>query len=182
MRSSGLEPRIDTAGNIYGTRAGTDPTLKPIFFGSHIDSVPSGGNFDGDVGSMSAIEVMRTLKERGVTTRHPLEMVIWSNEEGGLVGSKAAAGELQPDDLHRVFGGIIMAEGDYVMVHSRYSMADGAELIIIDIVRMKDGIFEEHWDVSELARTEAESKSKRPMFGDKFPARSWYESPAKDAW
>jgi len=78
--------------------------------------------------------------------------------------------------------GIIMAEGDHVMVHSRYSMPDGAELIVMDIVRMKDGIFEEHWDVSEPARTEAESKSKRPMFGDKFPARSWSESAVKEAW
>lgn len=78
--------------------------------------------------------------------------------------------------------GLIMAEGDFVMVHSRYSMPDGAELIVMDIMRMKDGIFEEHWDVSEPAKTEAESKSKRPMFGDKFPARSWSESPAKDAW
>lgn len=78
--------------------------------------------------------------------------------------------------------GLIMAEGDFVMVHSRYSMPDSAELIVMDIMRMKDGIFEEHWDVSEPAKTEAESKSKRPMFGDKFPARSWSESPAKDAW
>ena len=68
--------------------------------------------------------------------------------------------------------GAIMAEGDYVMVHSRYSMPDGAELSVMDIMRKKDGIFEEHWDVSEPARTEAESKSKHPMFGDKFPARS----------
>jgi predicted SnoaL-like aldol condensation-catalyzing enzyme len=78
--------------------------------------------------------------------------------------------------------GLIMAENDFVMVHSRYSMPDGAELIVMDIMRMKDGIFEEHWDVSEPARTEAESKSKRPMFGDQFPTRSWSESPAKDAW
>ena len=78
--------------------------------------------------------------------------------------------------------GIIMAEGDYVMLNSRYSMPDGAELLVMDIVRLNDGIFEEHWDVSEGAKTEAESRSKRPMFGDKFPARSWSESPAKDAW
>jgi len=73
--------------------------------------VPSGGNFDGDLGSMAAIEVMRTLKEHAVTTRRPLEMVLWSNEEGCLMGSRAAAGEVQPEELNRVFNGIRMADG-----------------------------------------------------------------------
>ena len=94
MRAAGLEPRIDTAANIFATRAGTDPTLKPILFGSHIDSVPSGGNFDGDLGSLSAIEAVRTLHDQGVATRHPLQVVIWSNEEGGTIGSRAAVGDL----------------------------------------------------------------------------------------
>ena len=69
--------------------------------------------------------------------------------------------------------GIMMAEGDHVMVHSRYSLPDGSALIVVDIMRIKDGIFQEHWDVSEPALTEAESKSKRPMFGDTFPTRSF---------
>ncbi len=111
MRAAGLEPRIDPAGNIFGQRAGTDTMLKPILFGSHIDSVPNGGNFDGDLGSLSALEIMRTLKERGLATRHALEMVIWSNEEGGLVGSRAAAGELPPEELDRVVNGVRRADG-----------------------------------------------------------------------
>jgi predicted SnoaL-like aldol condensation-catalyzing enzyme len=78
--------------------------------------------------------------------------------------------------------GIMMAEGDYVMVHSRYSLPDGSALIVVDIMRIQDGLFQEHWDVSELARTEAESKSKRPMFGDKFPVRGAADSIGKDAW
>jgi predicted SnoaL-like aldol condensation-catalyzing enzyme len=78
--------------------------------------------------------------------------------------------------------GIIMAEGDFVMLHSRYSLPDGTALIVMDIVRIKDGIFEEHWDVSEGALTEDESKSKLPMFGDQFPAKSFSESMAKGAW
>src|SRR5215468_574079 len=81
MREFDLEPRVDPVGNIFGARAGSQQNLKPIVFGSHIDSVPSGGNFDGDLGSMSAIEVMHTLKEHGITTRHPLQMMIWTNEE-----------------------------------------------------------------------------------------------------
>ena len=111
MRSAGLEPRIDAAGNIFGRRDGSDGSLKPILFGSHIDSVPGGGNFDGDLGSLSAIEIVRTFKDRGVTTRRPLEVVIWSNEEGGTVGSRATVGDIKPDDLERAYGGVRMADG-----------------------------------------------------------------------
>jgi len=111
MRTASLEPRIDTAGNILGWREGSDRSLKPILFGSHIDSVPSGGNFDGDVGSMAAIEVAHTLKEHGVTTRHPLQTVIWANEESLTMGSRAAVGDLQPEELERVYSGIRMADG-----------------------------------------------------------------------
>ncbi|HEV2116063.1 MAG TPA: Zn-dependent hydrolase [Terriglobales bacterium] len=109
MRAAGLDPRIDTAGNITAVRSGSDPALKPILFGSHIDSVPSGGNFDGDLGSMSAIEVMHTLNDHNLTTRHPLQVVIWQNEEGGLVGSRIAAGE--SPDLTRQYNGVRLADG-----------------------------------------------------------------------
>ena len=78
--------------------------------------------------------------------------------------------------------GIIMAEGDFVMVHSRYSNGDGSALIVVDIMRMKDGIFTEHWDVSEGAVTEGESRSKRPMFGDSWPKLSFKESAVGSAW
>ena len=98
MRLAGLEVKIDPAGNILGHRAGSDATAKPILFGSHIDSVPSGGNFDGDVGSISAIEVAHTLHDAGISTRHPLEVTIWANEEGLLDGSRAAAGQLRPNE------------------------------------------------------------------------------------
>jgi N-carbamoyl-L-amino-acid hydrolase len=111
MKSAGLDPRVDAAGNIFGLRRGSDTSLKPILFGSHIDSVPSGGNFDGQLGSMSAIEVVRTLNDRNVTTRHPLQVVVWANEEGGTVGSKAAAEGLSSSDLQRLINGIVIAEG-----------------------------------------------------------------------
>ena len=111
MQSAGLSPRIDTAGNIIGRREGKDPTLKPILCGSHIDSVPSGGNFDGDVGSLSAIEVMRTLNDHRIETRHPLEVAIWSNEEGGLIGSRGAVGETPAGIMERTFNGIPFPAG-----------------------------------------------------------------------
>lgn len=110
MVEAGLKPRIDPAGNIFGARAGTNSSLPHILFGSHIDSVPNGGNFDGDVGSMAAIEVMQTLEENRIPTKHPLEMVIWSNEEN-LVGSPLAAGGMDESVLTRVFNGIRVEDG-----------------------------------------------------------------------
>src|SRR5262249_22670153 len=61
MKSAGAEVRIDAAGNIFASRRGTDPSLPPLLFGSHIDSVPGGGNFDGDLGSLSSIHILRLL-------------------------------------------------------------------------------------------------------------------------
>ena len=89
MKDAGLTVHIDDAGNIVGSRPGSDPALKPLLIGSHIDSVPMGGNYDGDVGSLSAIEVAQLLKEKQVALRHPLEVIIFENEEGGTIGSQA---------------------------------------------------------------------------------------------
>jgi N-carbamoyl-L-amino-acid hydrolase len=102
MKAAKLDPVIDAAGNIIARRAGTDPARKPLLFGSHIDSVPGGGNYDGDVGTLAAIEVAQTLAEHNVVTRHPLEIVIWQNEEGGLFGSRAMSGQLKPAELKAV--------------------------------------------------------------------------------
>ncbi len=99
MREAGLDVRVDAGANIIGRRAGRDAAAPPILFGSHVDSVPDGGNFDGDVGSLSAIEVAQTLAESRTVTRHPLEVAVFSNEEGGLVGSKAMVGELTGAEL-----------------------------------------------------------------------------------
>jgi N-carbamoyl-L-amino-acid hydrolase len=102
MREAGLETSIDAAGNLVGRRAGTGSGLKPLIIGSHIDSVPKGGNYDGDVGSLSAIEVARTLQAAGVTLRHPLEVLIFQNEEGGTIGSHLLTSDLTSAELDRV--------------------------------------------------------------------------------
>ena len=102
FREAGLNPKIDTAGNIFGRIDGTDRSLKPILIGSHVDSVTDGGNFDGPVGSFGAIEVARSLREQNVRLRHPLEVVVWTNEEGGTVGSRSAIGHITPADLDMV--------------------------------------------------------------------------------
>src|SRR6266508_1495771 len=99
MRQAGLDARIDPVGNLVGARPGSQPGALPILVGSHIDSVPEGGNYDGDVGSLAAIEVAQTLGERGYRNRHPLHVVIWCDEESGLTGSRGYIGDLPPGEL-----------------------------------------------------------------------------------
>jgi N-carbamoyl-L-amino-acid hydrolase len=99
MQDAGLVVRVDTAGNIIGRREGSNSKLPPILIGSHTDSVPSGGNYDGDLGVLGAIEVAQVLKERNVRLKHPLEVVDFVDEEGGTVGSFAMIGHLQPAAL-----------------------------------------------------------------------------------
>jgi N-carbamoyl-L-amino-acid hydrolase len=84
------------------TIGGSASGLAPLLIGSHVDTVPEGGNYDGVVGSMGAIEVAQTLTENNITTRHPLEVVIFQNEEGGLIGSRAMDGELTEKELDLV--------------------------------------------------------------------------------
>ncbi len=100
MRSIGLKDvRIDAAGNILGRRPGTARGAKPIMFGSHIDSVLGGGNYDGQAGVVTALEAIELLNAAGRSTRSPLDVVVFSNEEGGLIGSLAMTGHLKPSTL-----------------------------------------------------------------------------------
>jgi N-carbamoyl-L-amino-acid hydrolase len=99
MRAAGLTVGIDAAGNISGRRAGREPALPVLVIGSHVDSVPQGGNYDGVVGTLGAVEVAESLAEGHVALRHPLEVLIFQNEEGGLQGSRAISGELREEDL-----------------------------------------------------------------------------------
>lgn len=102
LREAGLHPSIDAAGNMFARAEGTQSTLPPIVIGSHVDSVTDGGNYDGPLGSFAAIEVARTLQDRGIRLRHPLDVVVWQNEEGGTIGSKLAIGSLTDADLDKV--------------------------------------------------------------------------------
>ena len=99
MRDAGLAVRVDTAGNTFGRREGADSSAPPIVIGSHTDSVPQGGRFDGALGVLAAIEVARTVRDAGIRLTHPLEVVDFQNEEGGLVGSKIVAGRFERDAL-----------------------------------------------------------------------------------
>ncbi|UCC75000.1 MAG: Zn-dependent hydrolase [Gemmatimonadota bacterium] len=102
MREAGLAVRLDAAGNIIGRREGRDPEARSIMFGSHIDAVPHGGNYDGDLGVIAAIECAEVLRENDIKTRHPLEVIVFVDEEGGLTGSRAVIGTLTPDALAAV--------------------------------------------------------------------------------
>ena len=106
MREAGLAVRTDPAGNMFGRREGREP-LPAILFGSHLDTVPRGGHFDGALGVLASLEVLRALAEQRVTTRHPLEMVVWCDEEGAhfgnaLFGSRAATEGVAEEEFHRV--------------------------------------------------------------------------------
>jgi len=111
MTEAGLKVRIDTAGNLIGSRAGQQ-FLAPIMFGSHIDSVPGGGNYDGDVGVIGALEVAQLLHDNRIPTRHALQVVVFSDEEGGLTGSRAMVGKLDASALQvKSHSGLTIAEG-----------------------------------------------------------------------
>jgi N-carbamoyl-L-amino-acid hydrolase len=99
MEKAGLKVRVDTAGNIIGHREGRNPKLPVILFGSHADSVPHGGNYDGALGVLGALECIEILNQQNFLTAHPLEVIVFSDEEGGLTGSHAAVGELSQQAL-----------------------------------------------------------------------------------
>lgn len=102
MQNAGLETTIDFAGNIIGRREGSVPGLPPLMLGSHIDSVPNGGRYDGPVGVMSAIEVAQILHEHNYITRHPLELIVFQNEEGGKTGSRLLIGKVMEKEFDLV--------------------------------------------------------------------------------
>lgn len=95
----GLAHEQDAIGNMFLRRAGTDPVAKAVAFGSHLDTVPTGGRFDGVFGVLAGLEVMRALQDAGHVTRAPLELVNWMNEEGSrfrpaMMGSRVYAGDM----------------------------------------------------------------------------------------
>ena len=107
MRRAGMAVRIDAAGNIIGRVEGSGASLPAIMLGSHTDTVPAGGQYDGALGVIAAIEVVEALRDGGHTTRHPLEVMVFTNEEGTsfhrwLLGSRAVAGLWEAEDFAAV--------------------------------------------------------------------------------
>ena len=98
-QAAGCTLRIDAIGNLFLRRAGSDAGLPVVMTGSHLDTQPTGGKFDGVYGVLAGLEVIETLHERALTTRHPIELCVWCNEEGSrfpvaMMGSAVWAGRL----------------------------------------------------------------------------------------
>lgn len=81
-QAAGMSMGVDTMGNMFATRPGTDPSALPVYMGSHLDTQPTGGKYDGVLGVLGALEVVRTLNDMGVKTKHPIVVTNWTNEEG----------------------------------------------------------------------------------------------------
>lgn len=104
MREAGMTIEVDQVGNIFARRSGLDNSLPPVMTGSHIDTQPTGGKFDGCFGVLAGLEVVRALNDGGAQTRAPLEVVIWTNEEGTrfvpvMMGSGAFIGRFPVDEV-----------------------------------------------------------------------------------
>ncbi len=94
---AGMTITVDRMGNMFARREGAEPDLPPVFLGSHLDTQPTGGRFDGVLGVLAALETVRTLEQHGIRTRHPIVVVNWTNEEGtrfapAMLGSGVFAG------------------------------------------------------------------------------------------
>lgn len=103
MREAGLRVSVDRMGNIFGERAGAGG--PPVMIGSHIDSVPTGGRYDGQLGVLCGLEAIRALNDAGVRTRHPVTLVVFTNEEGArfqpaMIASGVMAGKIALEDAY----------------------------------------------------------------------------------
>ena len=103
MRDLGLTVSVDAIGNVVATRAGTDPAAAPVMVGSHIDTVQTGGRFDGNLGVLGGLEVIETLEQHGISTKHPISVAFFTDEEGA---------RFQPDMLGSLVfvGGMALEE------------------------------------------------------------------------
>ncbi len=115
-RALGLQPFTDAAANLFLRLPGRDATLPPVLAGSHIDSQPTGGKFDGAYGVMAALEAVQAIQQAGLAPRHAIEVVAWTNEEGsrfspGMTGSDLYAGLRTLDDVAGITDAAGLAQG-----------------------------------------------------------------------
>jgi N-carbamoyl-L-amino-acid hydrolase len=167
MRDLGLDVAIDAIGNVVATRAGTDPTLAPVMVGSHIDTVGTGGRFDGNLGVLAGLEIVETLAHAGIETARPLQVAFFTDEEGSrfapdMLGSLVYVGGLPleealdlvaaddgarlGDELERIgYAGAVpcpaaAAPHAYVELHIEQGPVLEAEGITIGVVEGVQGI------------------------------------------
>lgn len=172
----GMAVSIDRLGTIRATRPGSDRSLAPIAMGSHLDTQPTGGRFDGILGVLAGLEVVRTLHDAGVTTRHPIAVIDWTNEEGArfapaMVASGVFAGEFTLDHAlaqkdrdgvtlaealdHAGFAGDVEPGAEPIAAHIELHIEQGpvleAEALEIGVVTGVQGI--RWYDVTVRGRT-----------------------------
>jgi beta-ureidopropionase / N-carbamoyl-L-amino-acid hydrolase len=116
-RDAGCTVDIDPVGNIFARRAGSDPSLPAVAIGSHLDTQICGGRYDGVLGVMCGLEIVRVLNDRGIETRRPIDVIVWTNEEGArfnppLMGSLAFAGKLPVPDVYAAKDNAGLSFGD----------------------------------------------------------------------
>jgi len=149
LKEMDLEIRVDEMGNIFGKRGGKNNDLAPVMSGSHVDSQPKGGRFDGILGVMGALEVLRTIHENKIETERPIVIVDWTNEEGSrfapaMLASGVWAGALDRDwaynrtdingkrfvdELERIgYKGLVPAEKWPVHAYYEYHIEQGPVL------------------------------------------------------
>ena len=109
MRELGLEVTVDAIGNVVATRAGTDPAAALVMTGSHIDTVATGGRFDGNLGVLAGLEVIETLEQHAMPTPHPIAVAFFTDEEGGrfapdMLGSLVYVGGMALEEALDVRG------------------------------------------------------------------------------
>ena len=114
---AGCEISIDTIGNVIARRPGRNPALPPVMTGSHLDTQPTGGRFDGAFGVMAGLEVVRTLNDLGIETEAPIEVVAWTNEEGSrfapcMMGSGVFTGKISLEDALAKTDSMGIRQGD----------------------------------------------------------------------
>ncbi|KRB33067.1 Zn-dependent hydrolase [Mesorhizobium sp. Root695] len=103
--AAGLEMGVDEMGTMFARREGTDPSLPPVYVGSHLDTQPTGGKYDGVLGVLGGLEVVRSLNDLGIKTKHPIVVTNWTNEEGArfapaMMASGVFAGVLEQADVY----------------------------------------------------------------------------------
>ena len=151
MLEAGMSVRSDAVGNIIGTYAGTESGAAALATGSHIDTVPVGGRYDGCLGVLAGIEVARVLQENQIRLRHPFEVIVFSDEENSVIGCKAIAGNAPTDpERYRRKNGMSIQEclknvgGDWEELHS--AKRDRHEIAAFIELHVEQGGVLEAWD------------------------------------
>jgi beta-ureidopropionase / N-carbamoyl-L-amino-acid hydrolase len=179
-REAGLAITVDKIGNVFMRRPGRDPARPPVVSGSHIDTQPTGGKFDGNYGVLAALEVVRTLNDHGIETEAPIEVAFWTNEEGSrFVPVMMGSG---------VFAGAFSLEHAYA-ARDTEGRSVREELERIGYIGDEEpgdhpigAYFEAHIEQGPVLEEAAWSKACWASAGSTAPSRAWRLTPARRRW